>query len=61
MNVPRLTVQESIFGLRTWAEYIIREDGDRDEDASSNLTVEQTISAAKIMLAAIRNLEKQAP
>jgi hypothetical protein len=57
MNVPELTVQQSILALRAWVERIIHEDGDRDGGAGSNLTVEQTIGAAKIMLATIRSLE----
>jgi hypothetical protein len=58
MIVPELSKENAWTALKAWADAIIREDGDRDEDAGSNLTVEQTIAAARTMLAALPHLEK---
>jgi hypothetical protein len=45
--------------LAVAANEIVRTDGDRDEDNGSNLTVEQTIAAAKLMRLAVFKLTGQ--
>lgn len=59
--MPVLTTEQTVMALQAWANCIVREDGDRDEDAGSNLTVEQTMAAARVMLAALPHLEGRTP
>lgn len=61
MIVPILTRENAWTALKAWADCIIREDGDRDHDAASNLTCEQTIAVARAMLAALPHLEASKP
>lgn len=57
MIVPKATPEEFASFLRTWAGCIIREDGDRDEDAASRLTCEQTLAVARVMLGAAHKID----
>lgn len=60
MIVPTDTPENFASYLRTWADCIIREDGDRNEDAGSRLTCEQTLAAARTMLGAARAIDQLA-